>query len=230
MLIFKQWTFIPRNSMREPQSMTLFQHARLHGTVVAARAYAAVVLAMLRDALHSALAVFAFLLSERLFAFALAPVPGSSTVSPLWLTSVLRARGWVAAGVTVCGAELQPLVANRGLTGTTLRLAVRYSVPPGASPGPATFIIKMRCASACMRPVTWHSGGTMAGRRQVIGSGQHREAQLYASTLQPQPGLMPRLLYACGSALFGEFVVIMEDLTATKSTPANFVFGAISSG
>ena len=146
--------------------MIYFQHARLHSAVLTAQAYVAHVLATLHGALLSGLGALAFLLSERLFAFALAPTPESSTVSPLWLSSVLHARGWIAAGVTVRTAELQSLQANRGLTGTTLRLAVTYNTPHGATPGPASFIIKRRFDGNMVRSLSrgavaaaWRAGG-----------------------------------------------------------------------
>lgn len=70
----------------------------------------------------------------------------------------------------------------------------------------------------------------MAGRKAVIVGGRSRESTLYAQvsdgtlarhTLQP----LPRIHYAHGSPLLGEYVILMEDMARIGGVGVNMIMG-----
>ncbi len=149
------------------------------------------------------------------------PRPGDSAISKLWLTNLLRERAIIGEGSLVESVEAQGLDGNRGLAGAMTKIKVAYrhknkSCSTQLPSPPATFILKM-------------SRGGLEGRQNTIATGQYREALFYASPLSKAltPGLFPKVLYSHSSQLFGEYVILMEDLTSTNNNAVgvNMVFG-----
>jgi hypothetical protein len=165
--------------------------------------------------LHAALATAAASIRDlfaRTFSSATPLRPGHTAVSAAWLTDVLRRKATIPPAVSVVSAKLAPLSANRGLSGTTCKLTVQYSDPSAAVP--KSFIVKLS-----------HAG--FSGRKSTIISGQYREALFYNSPIAGRMhSSIPQAIYSHGSSFFGEFVIILEDVTVENNvTPVNFIFG-----
>lgn len=156
------------------------------------------------------------------------PVPGDRSMSAVWLDWLLRKRGALPPGVRVLSATMRGLDENRGLVGAIHHIDVTYE---GAGSDdetaklPRAFILKM----------SWPG---VRGRRKVIEMGHAREALLYqrggggGGGLLPSDGsaaFVPHVWYARGSRLLGEYVVLMEDVTARPGASdvvgVNHVFG-----
>ena len=146
----------------------------------------------------------------RLLRLPVAPRPGDSRVSPLWMTWRLRKSGIIDKRTRVVSVEPSDLAGNRGLSGAMSRLTVKYNPP--APEAPTSFILKMS------RP-------GFRNRATVIGGGQYREAMFYESDIAAElpSGMMPRCYYAHSSSFLGQYVMLLEE--CKDVTPVNFVFG-----
>ena len=139
-----------------------------------------------------------------------APRPGDKTLHAAWLTFNMRKAGLLSATSSVASAVIAPVDANRGLSGRTFRVLITYTA---GSEGPASLILKM-------------SGNSVHDRKSIISMGHRREALFYGSVLSRSAEAIARVVHTHGSNLFGEFSLLVEDVTVThKVTPVNFVFG-----
>ena len=129
-----------------------------------------------------------------------APRPGTD-VDRAWLAGVL---GTELAEMTVSGLD-----DNRGLVGRVIRITAKTTGGEERK-----FILKT-------------SGESVAARRWTILFGRQREAYFYnevAPTLPTDGIAVPKAVYAHGSALFGEYVILLEDLGA-RGVGVNLLMG-----
>lgn len=140
------------------------------------------------------------------------PRPGDPSLSSTWLAQVLKNNGFKE--FTIDSVTVGDLDNNRGLAAQINKIRVAYRDSPSSTPKPPTqFIIKTTTAG-------------YSGRCAVIMQGGYREAWFYqAKNFASFSSVTPRVFYAHGSALFGEAVVLQEDLTTRDSIPMNFIFG-----
>eukprot|EP00123_Amoebidium_parasiticum_P001068 comp12065_c0_seq1/m.6778 comp12065_c0_seq1/g.6778 ORF comp12065_c0_seq1/g.6778 comp12065_c0_seq1/m.6778 type:complete len:465 (-) comp12065_c0_seq1:632-2026(-) len=152
-----------------------------------------------------------------------APRPGDSYVSALWLTRTLRKEGFLSPKQHVSGVKVGGLDENRGFIGAMSKLHVTYVAENGGSTrvvAPSTFVLKM-------------SNDGRKNRNAVFNLGGHREAYFYNEVndgiFKELAPLVPHVLYANGSAILGEYSILMLDALQenekTVSTGVNMFFG-----
>lgn len=139
--------------------------------------------------------------------------PGDRSVSTVWLRKVLESNGY--SGFSIKSVQIGDNANNRGLDGSINKLSLEYE-SSGASPSlpPARLVLK-----------TSQIG--FSGRAKTMCQKSFRESWFYGS--EQFRGLevnYPRVFYSYGSSLFGEMVVLAEDVSVIPgATPTNFVFG-----
>lgn len=140
------------------------------------------------------------------------PRPGDATLNVDWLRFVLEANGYTRFSIKTL--SIGDLNDNRGLAGQINKIRVEYDPARTVEPHPPTrFVLKMT-----------RSG--FSGRSFVIAAGSDREATFYASArFRNLAAHIPHVYYTYGSALLGEAVILLEDITTKPATPLNFVFG-----
>eukprot|EP00051_Salpingoeca_urceolata_P007382 m.97274 g.97274 ORF g.97274 m.97274 type:complete len:428 (+) comp15216_c0_seq3:85-1368(+) len=132
-----------------------------------------------------------------------APRPGDKTIDVTWLTTALRnaeqqdGRGaWLRASETITDIKQTPLPG--GLAGCTVKLIATTS------------------EGRTVELVYKTSWPTADARASIRRSDRQREAWFYNSSFARHPSLadsVPAVVYASGSKLLGEYVIVMEDLT-----------------
>lgn len=143
------------------------------------------------------------------------PRPGTFKMSTSWLQRLLKERGVLAKGESIAAAEIHGLDDNRGLTGETRRI---------------TAVIRGDTEEKTLYLILKMSPDGILSRRRVIAGGQYREAMFYASNIAKglPSGIIPQVLYSYGSALLGEYTILMKDIKKERSgkvLETNFVFG-----
>lgn len=125
------------------------------------------------------------------------PRPGDTTVSLTWLKGVLG-----AAGLTDFGMEVKGLQENRGLVGSITCIRLTFSGTPPKVAGYNGLVLKM-------------STHGVQGRKRTIALSGEREARFYSSDFYRNlpHNFAPAVLYSYASSLFGESVLLMEDVT-----------------
>lgn len=144
------------------------------------------------------------------FGETVAPSSGTTKVSAKWLTHVLQNQSVLDKSTTVTNVDIEGLDGNRGMVGAMTRLRLTYNKETDA---PDTMILKMSKDGA-------------DNRRNVIAAGQFREAQFYENKLNSAASsVLPKVFYSYGSALLGEYVILMEDLKKPGIIGANLLLG-----
>jgi hypothetical protein len=149
-----------------------------------------------------------------LLRFSDAPLPGDATVSAAWFDRLLRDKGLITGSNRVEHVAVSPLGEHRGLAGALFRLQVKYAEQQQPSGGlPASFVMKT-------------SNVEIVARMDNIAGGRPREADFYNRFNRgAMQEITPQVLYASGSCILGEYVIIMEDLSARGGITANMLFG-----
>eukprot|EP01094_Clydonella_sp_ATCC50884_P021169 TRINITY_DN4591_c0_g1_i1.p1 TRINITY_DN4591_c0_g1~~TRINITY_DN4591_c0_g1_i1.p1 ORF type:complete len:453 (-),score=139.11 TRINITY_DN4591_c0_g1_i1:63-1421(-) len=175
-------------------------------------------------------AAFAVLLCvlRRVFTFSSERPPRPSDcgrLSARWVTAVLQASACIPSTVTATAAELHALDGSERAAHKVERVHVAYetSADGDVSELPATLVLKR----------------SKAGYRNILATlvrGSGREADFLCSELVERC-VAPHVYYARHSWLFGEFAVLMEDLsaggvrgTAVFGEQANALVGEQASG
>ncbi|KAG0195505.1 hypothetical protein BGX28_001242 [Mortierella sp. GBA30] len=154
-----------------------------------------------------------------------APYPGDSELSTPWLRSTLVSAGAIPKDATITTVECRGLDGNRGLVGVMTRILVTYTLKSSKDSQHELHLILKKSSD---------------GRKNRLGnilSGHPREATFYSSDLAKKlvPNtLLPKVYYARGSQLLGEYAILMEDIkqrggkqddSSKKPVDVNFVFG-----
>jgi hypothetical protein len=137
-------------------------------------------------------------------------LPGDTSVSAAWIEKILRADGILPLDIGVATAVLEDLKGNRGLASTMNRVRVTYTGP--LAPLPTALILKTVTVKDFL------------ARMRAVFSGSCREARLYREFRRELGEHLPRVFYARESFLFGDMVIVSEDLSQV-STGVNFYFG-----
>ncbi|KAG0003297.1 hypothetical protein BGZ80_000997 [Entomortierella chlamydospora] len=171
------------------------------------------------------------IISPSFIGFGHAPCPGDTEVSIQWLTKILVAAGSIPSHAKITGAEFKGLDGNRGMAGVMTRILVTYTldVRPNADPTQDSQELHL---------ILKKSKDGRASRLGNIISGQAREATFYSSDLAKglPKSFLPKVYYAHGSSLLGEYVILMEDIKQRRGhteagaptlhpIDVNFVFG-----
>ncbi|KAJ3013177.1 hypothetical protein HKX48_005899 [Thoreauomyces humboldtii] len=150
---------------------------------------------------------------------------GDASVSPQWLTSLLRRRGSIGPRTRVETVSLAPLTGNRGMGGVMRLVTITYGSTQNSvtltdaaagtdktTQGPVTLLLKT-------------SPDSMTGRRTCLFGGREREAWFHQSRFKGSVQT-PLVYHAYGSRWFGEYVLLMEDLREREdAVGTNMLFG-----
>ncbi|KAK9679944.1 hypothetical protein K7432_016100 [Basidiobolus ranarum] len=141
------------------------------------------------------------------------PFPGDESISPVWVTQILRSHGILDENTSVINVTVEDLQGNRGFIGALTRLRLTYSSDEENHSLPKTLILKM-------------SPTGIASRNFSIAIGQYREALFYDKLGAQFSRFIPKTYFTYGSAVTGSYVILMEDLVESReSVGVNLLFG-----
>eukprot|EP00026_Physarum_polycephalum_P009343 Phypoly_transcript_09463.p1 GENE.Phypoly_transcript_09463~~Phypoly_transcript_09463.p1 ORF type:complete len:431 (+),score=72.72 Phypoly_transcript_09463:104-1396(+) len=140
------------------------------------------------------------------------PTPAPS-VSPVWLTRVLRDQGTIAKNVRVARVDMGGFEAA-GFEGTMKQIKVEYVEEATNKPaaGPPSFVLKT-------------SSDSIAARYSIITGGNNREALFYSHKYSREVKT-PQAFYSYSNGFLGEHLILLEDMTLLPQyTKVGMVFG-----
>jgi len=142
-----------------------------------------------------------------------APYPSREPViAAAWLTRVLQAQGRIGSDRRVAKVECVPFDAA-GYSGLMRKVEVTYENEANKpTSAPRSFVLKM-------------SGDSVSERYNNTWQGSHREAFFYNHPYSKHANI-PGVVYAYGSKLLGEYLIITEDVRLRPGfAKVGWVFG-----
>lgn len=128
-------------------------------------------------------------------------LPEAATISPEWLTWVLRDGEWIASSASVLAVEVEPIGSGYGFMSDVARLRLRCTQEDGSAP--ASIIAKALPTDPALRQDTFE--GFLA------------ELRFYAELAAKVPLRTPRLYWGHADSASQQGLLLLEDFSFARS-------------